>query len=161
MVVVAVDRWDKPPVFQLFSGGLDSSGCHYLPWIRPPAGPGLWSKGWVAWGLSAAAVSRVDHPPASWLWSRVEVAGFLVMEQGLRFLTRSPFGLPLFGPLAVERRSFFPLCLCLSVVLGCSLLQCPVQGYMRDIKQNKQTKTNQPSPPPPARKLITLLFLKS
>lgn len=78
MVVAAVDRWDKPPVFQLFSGGLDSSGLHYFPWIRSPTGPGLWSKGWVAWGLSAA-VSRVGHPPASWLWSRVEGAESLLL----------------------------------------------------------------------------------
>lgn len=114
MVVATVDRWDKPPVFQLFSGGLDSSGLPYFLWIRSPTGPGLWSKGWVARGLSAAAVSRVDHPPASWLWSRIEgaestaaTAGFLAMEQGLRFLTGSLLSLPLFGPLVIERSFFF------------------------------------------------------
>ena len=54
----------------------------------------LMEQGLGGQGTSAAAVSRVDHPPASWLWSRIEgaestaaTAGFLVREQGLRFLT--------------------------------------------------------------------------
>lgn len=106
-------------------GGLGTFCC-CCEQSRPPTSILVVEQGWGGWAFSAAT------------------AGFLVMEQGLRFLTRSPLALPLFGPLAVERRSSFSPLLCLSVVLGCSLLQCPVQGYMR---QNRQKQTN-PAPHP-------------